>query len=51
MPVKFVVTGFSSFNGVPRNPTELLIENLERYCREGGKLSGGALHMVSCFLL
>lgn len=35
MTVKFVVTGFSTFPGVPQNPTETAVRHLKQLLADG----------------
>lgn len=46
MPVQFVVTGFSKFEGVDNNPTEKIVRNLDDYVEKRGGIKGGA--SLSC---
>lgn len=40
MPVKFVVTGFSNFQGVVNNPTERIVQDLDGYIVQRGGIKG-----------
>ncbi|GMH34008.1 hypothetical protein BSKO_01842 [Bryopsis sp. KO-2023] len=50
MPLRFIVTGFSNFNGVQDNPTEAIVTKLANCVEQRGGIFGGAI-LEGCHVL